>query len=57
MRTRWFDRPLETVAMVWRIERRDGIALGFIAHDRDVVGRAFPLSRRPGHAAIGDRDG
>ncbi|PXW78143.1 putative phage protein (TIGR02218 family) [Blastomonas natatoria] len=37
MRTRWFDRPLETIAMLWRIERADGIALGFVAHDRDLI--------------------
>lgn len=48
MRTRWFDRPLETVAMVWRIERRDGIALGFIAHDRDVVVAHFVYRAAPG---------
>lgn len=37
MRTRWFDRPLETIAMLWHVERADGIALGFAAHDRDLV--------------------
>ncbi|WP_446653759.1 DUF2163 domain-containing protein [Blastomonas sp.] len=37
MRTRWFDRPLETIAMLWHVERSDGIALGFAAHDRDLV--------------------
>lgn len=37
MRTRWFDRSLETIAMLWRIERADGIALGFAAHDRDLI--------------------
>lgn len=37
MRTRWFDRPLETIAMLWRIERRDGVTLGFAAHDRDIA--------------------
>lgn len=37
MRTRWFDRPLETIAMLWHVERTDGIALGFVAHDRDLV--------------------
>lgn len=48
MRTRWFDRPLETVAMVWRIERRDGVALGFIAHDRDVAVAHFLYRAAPG---------
>lgn len=37
MRTRWFDRPLETIAMLWHVERTDGIALGFAAHDRDLT--------------------
>ena len=43
----WFDAPLETVAPFWRILRRDGVALGFTAHDRDlwfdgVLHRAAP---------------
>lgn len=37
MRARWFDRPLETIAMLWHVERADGITLGFAAHDRDIV--------------------
>ena len=32
----WFDQQLETVATFWRVERRDGIALGFASHDRDL---------------------
>ena len=32
----FFDRPLDTVASVWRIHRRDGVALGFTTHDRDI---------------------
>lgn len=32
----WFAGELETVAMVWRIWRRDGVALGFVTHDRDL---------------------
>lgn len=32
----WFDQPLETVAPFWRIQRRDGVVLGFTAHDRDL---------------------
>jgi uncharacterized phage protein (TIGR02218 family) len=36
MRTRWFDRPLDTIAMLWRVERRDGVTLGFATHDRDL---------------------
>ena len=32
----FFDRPLDTVASFWRIHRRDGVALGFVTHDRDL---------------------
>lgn len=32
----WFDTPLETVATFWRVLRRDGVALGFTTHDRDL---------------------
>lgn len=33
----WFSQPLETVAIWWRVERRDGVTLGFTSHDRDLV--------------------
>lgn len=32
----WFSQPLETVALWWRIARRDGVTLGFTTHDRDL---------------------
>ena len=32
----WFAQPLETAATFWRVERRDGVTLGFTSHDRDV---------------------
>ncbi len=32
----WFATELETVATFWRIERRDGVALGFTSHDRPL---------------------
>lgn len=43
----WFGTELETAATFWRVERRDGVTLGFTAHDRDlafggVVHRAAP---------------
>lgn len=43
----WFSSELETVATWWRIERSDGVALGFTTHDRDlrfdgVLHRAAP---------------
>lgn len=40
-------RDLATIALCWRLERRDGIAIGFTTHDRDleldgIVYRAAP---------------
>lgn len=32
----WFSAELETVATYWRVTRRDGVALGFTTHDRDL---------------------
>lgn len=32
----WFAQPLETVATWWRIDRRDGVSLGFTTHDADL---------------------
>lgn len=32
----WFTEELETVATFWRIYRKDGVALGFTTHDRDI---------------------
>lgn len=32
----WLSRSLETVATFWRVLRRDGVALGFTTHDRDL---------------------
>lgn len=34
--TKFFTRELEGVATYWRIWRRDGFAMGFISHDRDI---------------------
>jgi uncharacterized phage protein (TIGR02218 family) len=43
----FLDRDLTTIALCWRLERRDGVALGFTGHDRDLeigglVHRAAP---------------
>lgn len=32
----FLSRELDTVATFWRIFRRDGVALGFVTHDRDL---------------------
>ena len=33
----WLDAELSTVALCWRVERRDGVTIGLTAHDRDLV--------------------
>lgn len=33
----FFDRELDSVATFWRIYRRDGVALAFTSHDRDLT--------------------
>lgn len=33
----WFTQELETTAIWWRIERADGVTLGFTSHDRDLA--------------------
>lgn len=43
----WFEQELEAAATFWRVIRRDGVTLGFTAHDRDlwfdgVLHRAAP---------------
>lgn len=48
MRTRWFDRALDSATTIWRLERRDGVALGFTAHDRDLVIDQFRYRAAPG---------
>jgi len=32
----WLDGDLTTLALCWRIERRDGVTIGITAHDRDL---------------------
>ncbi len=32
----WYQNPLTMLAFAWRIERRDGVTLGFTSHDRDL---------------------
>lgn len=33
----WLTGPVTSVAYGWRIERRDGVTMGFTSHDRDVA--------------------
>lgn len=44
----WFSQSLETVAVWWRIERSDGVALGFTSHDRDLVFAGLQHRTAPG---------
>jgi uncharacterized phage protein (TIGR02218 family) len=57
--TDWFTQPLTTLAFAWRVERRDGIALGFTSHDRDLVIGGLVHRSAPGMlpSAIARTDG
>lgn len=39
---------LSTIALTWRVERRDGIAIGLTSHDRDLVIDGFAYRAAPG---------
>lgn len=42
------DKDLTTIALCWRIERRDGVTLGFTSHDRDVPMGGLRYRAAPG---------
>ena len=44
----WLDRAVTTSAYLWRLERADGVALGFASHDRDLVINGFRYRAAPG---------
>ena len=44
------DGALTTLAFCWRLERRDGAALGFTSHDRDLAIDGFVYRAAPGMA-------
>lgn len=46
--TNWYTQPLTTLAFLWRVERADGIAIGFTSHDRDLVRDGFVYRAAPG---------
>lgn len=46
----WLQGPLTTTAYGWRLERRDGITLGFTSHDRDVSIDGLNYRASPGMA-------
>ncbi|MDB5714263.1 MAG: hypothetical protein JWO15_1660 [Sphingomonadales bacterium] len=44
----WFKKDLTTLALLWRLERADGIVLGFTSHDRDLVREGLVYRSAPG---------
>lgn len=44
----FFDRELDTAATYWRIFRRDGCALGFTSHDRNLTFGSITHRAAPG---------
>ena len=44
----WLEGPLTSSAYGWRLERRDGVTLGFTSHDRDVELDGLILRASPG---------
>ncbi|RYY22458.1 MAG: DUF2163 domain-containing protein [Sphingomonadales bacterium] len=44
----WLEGSLTTVALCWRIERRDGVAIGLTAHDRDLFIDGLVYRAAPG---------
>ena len=44
----FLDHDLATIALCWRLERMDGVALGFTSHDRDLAIDGLTYSAAPG---------
>ncbi|HEX8064469.1 MAG TPA: DUF2163 domain-containing protein [Allosphingosinicella sp.] len=44
----FLERELTTLAFCWRVERRDGICLGFTSHDRDLSIDGLAYRSSPG---------
>lgn len=44
----WLDQDLTTLALCWRLDRRDGVSLGFTGHDRDLVIDGLTYRAAPG---------
>ncbi|HEY0311038.1 MAG TPA: DUF2163 domain-containing protein [Allosphingosinicella sp.] len=44
----FFERDLTTIAFCWRLERRDGVAIGFTTHDRDLDIEGLRYRAAPG---------
>jgi uncharacterized phage protein (TIGR02218 family) len=46
--TAFLEPELTTIALCWRLERRDGVALGFTTHDRDLAIGGLVYRAAPG---------
>lgn len=44
----WLEGELTTVALCWRVERRDGVTIGLTAHDRDLEIDGLTYRAAPG---------
>lgn len=44
----FLKRALTTIALCWRLERRDGLSLGFTTHDRDLTISGLVYRAAPG---------
>jgi uncharacterized phage protein (TIGR02218 family) len=55
----WLDRTLTSIAFCWRLERRDGVAIGFTSHDRELDMGGLVYRAAPGMtpSAISVSDG
>lgn len=55
----WLDGEVTTLALCWRVERRDGVAIGLTDHDRDLVVDGLVHRAAPGmtSSAIKRSDG
>jgi uncharacterized phage protein (TIGR02218 family) len=44
----FLEKALTTIAFCWRLERRDGVAIGFTTHDRDLAIEGLTYRSTPG---------
>ena len=44
----WLAGDLSTIALCWRVERRDGVTIGLTAHDRDLLIDGLVYRAAPG---------
>lgn len=55
----WWQAPLSTLALCWRLDRPDGVSIGFTTHDRDLAIGGIVYRARAGMlpSAIRQSDG